>query len=102
MAVVDLTFEVLPPFIRGDGNNDGRVNLADGIFLLHHLLLDGAEPGCEVACDVSGDGELTVADAIYLLEYRFVEGPSPPAPFPDCGGPGELDLFCELSADCAE
>ena len=27
------------PFLRGDANVDGRVNLADGIWLLNHLFL---------------------------------------------------------------
>ncbi len=72
-------------FIRGECNDDGSMDIADGIFLVQFLFLDGPEPPCRAACDANRDGMLNVADAMFIWNYRLVDGPPPPSPFPDCG-----------------
>jgi len=71
------------PFIRGDADADGAINLVDAIAILNHLFSGGTIP-CHDAADIDDDGTLSLPDAIGLLGYMFSNGPAPPPPFPDC------------------
>jgi len=71
-----------PVFLRGDPNEDGRVDLSDAISILRMLFGGRALPACEDRLDANDDGQLTIADAIRVLSYLFAGGPAPPAPFP--------------------
>ena len=82
------------PFVRGDANDDGRVNVADAVTILAAKLIGGATLVCEAAGDANGDETANMADAIYVLQYRFLHGPVPAEPFPLCG--------IDAGADCAE
>jgi hypothetical protein len=85
------------PFIRGDSNADGTVNLADGIYILQRLFASGPAVTCLDAGDANDDEGLNLADAIYIFQNLFANGPSPPAPYPDCGeDPGGDTLDCVL------
>ncbi len=79
------------PFIRGDCNDDGVVNIADSVWTLNELFQSGPASVCPAACDSNDDGMVDATDATYTLNYRFLDGPPPPAPFPDCGGDGGFD-----------
>lgn len=82
-------------FIRGDVNNDGRLDLSDAIFILNSLFAGGIPPECLDSADVDDDGKLTIGDAIYLLNYMFSGGPAPKPPFPEAGvDPTADDLSC--------
>ena len=70
------------PFIRGDCNDDGIVNIADGINLLNFLFQGGPAPACDDACDSDDDADLAVNDAILIFNYQFSDGAPPAAPFP--------------------
>ncbi len=72
------------PFIRGDSNRDGRIDVADAIRVLSHLFLS-ARLACPNAADGNADLRLDVADAVYVLQYLFARGDPPPAPFPAPG-----------------
>ena len=73
-------------FVRGDGNDDGRIDLSDAIFILLYLFRgDPFTPVCLDACDSNDDGTITTADTIYLLLYLYCSGDAPPAPFPEEG-----------------
>ena len=67
------------PFTRGDANQDGRVDLADGIGLLGILMM-GEPVLCEDACDHNDDGSFNFADAIASLHSSFGNAPAPPPP----------------------
>jgi len=73
------------PFIRGDSNMDGLVDLTDPIFTLSFLFLGGAAPSCRDALDSNDDGEVNITDPIHNLAYQFLGGAAPPAPFPEAG-----------------
>ena len=78
-------------FRRGDSNEDGIVNIADGIWVLNALFQGGPSTDCDAASDANGDGNIDSTDAVYIFNWRFSGGPPPPAPFPDCGTfPGQL------------
>lgn len=85
-------------FVRGDANADGRVDVADALFLLQHVLATGATVLCEKAGDSNDDGRLDLADVVSIIAYRFSEGPAPTSPFPECGSDSSDDgLVCQNS-----
>ena len=89
------------PFVRGDVNDDGDVNLADGIFLLAELFAGGDVGLCPLAKDINADGAVDVADPIRLLNALFGGGPFPPAPFPDCDfAPNQTVADCPVYDSC--
>jgi hypothetical protein len=89
-AKVAMVFKLeIPPvdknFIRGNANNDLKVNIADPIWIINELFRGGPNSICADAADVNDDGNLDASDAVYLIDYLFVGGTAPPAPFPVCG-----------------
>ncbi|MBT6542449.1 MAG: hypothetical protein HOM39_12910, partial [Planctomycetes bacterium] len=88
------------PFIRGDADADGAINLVDAIAILIHLFSGGTIP-CNDAADFDDDGALSLPDPIGLLDYMFSNGPAPPPPFPACGIDLTVDaLECDSFAAC--
>ena len=85
---------ITAPFLRGDCNDDGTVDISDPTFTLNFLFAGGDDPKCREACNANGD-DLDVSDAIYTLNFLFSGGPPPIGSYPDCdtAGPGD---------DCAE
>lgn len=88
-------------FVRGDANQDGILDLADGIFVLEAIIQGTYVIACEDAADANSDGTVTVADPIFVFSYRFFDGPPPAAPFPECGLGGEGPLDCVSAPGCA-
>jgi hypothetical protein len=84
------------PFIRGDANSDGAVDISDPISVLSFLYLGGPPPACRDAADGDDSGVLDLSDPVYVLSKLFLGGPPPPAPFPDAGGDPTAD-----SLDCS-
>ena len=82
-----------PSFIRGDANDDRRVDIADGIWMVNFLFYGGTMTACLPAADANADGQRNVSDAMYIFNFQLQPGktagsqlfPAPPAPFPDCG-----------------
>ncbi len=74
-----------PPFIRGDANADGAVNVADAITILGYLFASQKPKACMDALDVADNGKIDISHAIRLLGYLFARGTPPAAPFPSAG-----------------
>ena len=72
-------------FVRGDANDDGRVDLSDAIWIINYLVRGGPPTACRRAVDVNDDGRHDLSDPIYLVQYRFLGGAVIPSPYPDCG-----------------
>jgi hypothetical protein len=68
------------PFLRGDANEDGAVDVSDAVFILRFLFLGGPGPSCLDAADADDDGRLELTDAIFALNHLFLGGPPPPPP----------------------
>ena len=76
---------------RGDMNGDGKVNLADPVYLLGYLFAGSEKPvPCEKCWygelprgDVNRDTKTNIADAVFLLMYLFSGGEDPGA-CPSC------------------
>ena len=65
----------VPPFIRGDVNNDGAVNISDVATLVDHLLsgdFDDAEGFSSDAADCDEDGGINISDVATLVDYLLV------------------------------
>ena len=73
------------PFVRGDANTDGVVNLSDGIWLLQYLFLSTPEGECAAARDFNSDGQVDLADALGVISFRLLDGAPPAHPYPHCG-----------------
>ena len=82
-------------FIRGDVNLDGRVDIADAIYLLSYLFgSQNTKLNCMDSADANDDGKIDIADAIRILAYLFSGIPlQPPSPTPG-SDPTEDDLDC--------
>jgi hypothetical protein len=81
-----------PRFLRADANNDRRVDIADGVWIINELFYSGPETLCRAAADANADGRRDLADAMFIIQYQLqpmrTPGnlfPPPPAPFPNCG-----------------
>jgi hypothetical protein len=74
-----------PHFVRGDVNEDGRINISDPISILHFLFLGVDVIRCKKSADIDDNGMVEITDAISLLTYLFSGGPAPPPPFPEAG-----------------
>jgi len=93
--------------LPGDGNQDGLLDISDGIWLLGYLFLgtvpelpcgDGSpgHTGNRLLLDSNGDAKLDLSDSVRVFTYLFLGGPPPmlgteclllPAcpPVPACG-----------------
>ena len=61
--------------LRGDGNFDDRIDLADAVCILSFLFAGGPEPLCTCASDFNRDGRLDIADPIAELSAIFLGDP---------------------------
>ncbi len=77
-------------FVRGDGNGDGAIDIADPIFNLDYLF-SGGSSFCADSQDTNDDGAIDIADPIYNLAFLFSSGPPPPAPYPGAGSDPTAD-----------
>ncbi len=76
------------PFLRGDTDGSGVIDISDPIFNLNFQFVGGIdELPCEDAADVDDSGVVDISDPIYNLTFQFVGGIAPPpAPGPTtCG-----------------
>jgi hypothetical protein len=85
------------PFIRGDADNSGFVNGADGSYVYAWLYSGGPEPTCFDAADANTDYTIDLSDAIYIWTFAFSGGPPPSSPYPTCGLLGRDVCVCNCS-----
>jgi hypothetical protein len=69
-------------FVRGDANEDGRIDLSDAVFVLTYLFLGGRAPECKDAADVDDRGSIEITDAVNLLNHLFLGAAAPRPPHP--------------------
>ncbi|MGQ9590710.1 MAG: dockerin type I domain-containing protein [Planctomycetota bacterium] len=72
-------------FVRGNANGDGKVDIADPVWIVNELYRQGPPSACADAADANDDGFVDSSDAVYLMTWLFRSGSEPPAPFPRCG-----------------
>jgi aminopeptidase N len=71
-----------PPPICGDVNGDQAVNVADIVYLINYVYLQGPVPDPLETGDVNCDGKISLTDIIYLVNYIFRGGAEPCAGCP--------------------
>jgi hypothetical protein len=89
-----------PRFLRGDSNDDGRVDSSDAVHTLSVLFQRGEPSSCDAAGDVNSDARIDVSDAVFTLGFLFRSGAGPALPYPECGPGAPGDLACEGSQAC--
>jgi len=93
--------EFLVPFVRGDADGTGGLDIADAVNILGELFLGESYVGCKDAADVNDDGALDITDAITNLNYLFLGTDTVAQPFPGCGvDETEDDLGCVDHPPC--
>lgn len=93
---------VATPFVRGDSDASGGLEVTDAIRILSFLFIGTpAKIDCQDSADADDSGVLDLTDGVYLLQYSFLGGPRPPEPFEKCGeDPTPDDLDCESFFAC--
>lgn len=88
-----------PPFLRGDVDSSGDIDISDPYIILNFLFGGTTSPFCLDACDANDNGQVTIADSQLLFDFLFSGGPPPAAPFPNCApDPTADNLSCEYHA----
>lgn len=65
-----------PPFLRGDANGDGEVNMTDAMFVTNYIL-GISDPDFNIeAADANLDGEISLQDVMFIVNY-FLNGQYP-------------------------
>ena len=89
------------PFVRGDTDASGDLDLTDGVRVFLSLFLGGIELSCRNAADIDDSGVVEISDGIGLLNFLFRNGSPPVAPFPFCGLDQTADeLGCVAYSPC--
>jgi hypothetical protein len=92
------------PFLRGDANASGDIDIADAVFTLSYLFASGTDPSCLDAVDANDSGGTDIADPISMLAYLFASAGPLPEPFEVCGvdrTSANDNLDCASFAPCA-
>ncbi len=96
-----IEFPVLStPFVRGDVNTDGVVNVTDAVSLLQHLFNSQGAPSCDSTTDIDASGSANINDPIVLLQFLFQNGTAPVTPFPACGSDAQSLMSCDSYSVC--
>ncbi|EQB62997.1 MAG: hypothetical protein RBG1_1C00001G0576 [candidate division Zixibacteria bacterium RBG-1] len=61
----------------GDANGNGKVDLADLIFMVNYIMKGGPAPVFECQVDLNADGIVTLLDIVVAVNYLF-KGGNPP------------------------
>lgn len=70
-------FFCIAPWIRGDADGDGQIEVGDVIYLLNYLFKGGDPPSPPEMGDTNSSGSLDLGDVVYLLGYLFKGGQAP-------------------------
>ena len=77
-TLVGANFDVVPlPYVPGDADGSGYVDVSDVNFLVNYLFFSGAASGIRNSSDNNGDCTVNVVDITYLVEYVFQSGEIP-------------------------
>ncbi len=66
-----------PPYICGDANGSGGINISDVVFLINYIFSGGPAPNPLASGDANCSGLVNISDAVYIVNYIFSGGPAP-------------------------
>jgi hypothetical protein len=82
------------PYVFGDANHDGIIDISDAVYLIAYIFSGGSAPSPLLAGDANCDGMDDISDVVYLIAYIFSGGHAP------CSGSyGKLSPDGELLQD---
>lgn len=67
----------IDPYVCGDANGDGDLNVGDAVFIVTYVFRGGPAPVPMEAGDANADGLVNIGDAVYLITHIFRDGPAP-------------------------
>ncbi len=70
-----LYFEL--PYIPGDADGSGGIDIDDVVFLIEYIFSGGPAPNPLAAGDADCSGSVDIDDVVHLIEYIFSSGPAP-------------------------
>ena len=82
-------------FLRGDANDDAKLDISDGVAILAYLFVGGPGPRCIDAADADDTGAVEITDAIFLLGHLFSGSAAPPPPWPVDGADPTEDALVD-------
>jgi hypothetical protein len=65
------------PYLTGDPNHDGIIDISDVVYLINYLFIGGPAPVPLESGDVTCEGTVDASDVVYLINYLFIGGPPP-------------------------
>jgi len=65
------------PYLCGDPNGDGAVNIGDAVNVIDYIFRGGILPDQPDAADVNCNGGIDIGDAVYLIGHIFKDKPAP-------------------------
>jgi hypothetical protein len=65
------------PYLAGDPNHDGVIDISYVIYLINYLFIGGPAPVPLESGDVTCEGTADASDVVYLINYLFIGGPPP-------------------------
>jgi len=68
---------VVEPYLCGDTNRDGLVNISDAIWIVNYVFAGGDPPMPYEAGDANCDSVVGISDAVYIINYVFAGGNVP-------------------------
>lgn len=74
---IPASIQVYNPWICGDADNSGEVNVLDIIYLIDYKFKDGPAPEIMEAADVNADTHVDILDILYMIEFKYKDGPEP-------------------------
>lgn len=90
-----------PGFLRGQVNEDEKLDLSDAVALLGFLFLGGSIRDCPDAADANDDGKVDLSDAIGILTFLFLGGEPLPSPSGEsCGTDPTADSLGRCFEPC--
>ncbi|MEW5923338.1 MAG: dockerin type I domain-containing protein [Candidatus Zixiibacteriota bacterium] len=74
----DAVFTMLRlPYICGDVNQSGSVNILDATYLISYLYKGGPAPQYPGSADANNSGSINLLDVTFLISYLYKGGPVP-------------------------
>jgi hypothetical protein len=67
------------PYVGGDADGNGIVNVSDAVYLIGYIFGGGEAPDPLLSGDADCNEIVNIADAVYLIAYIFGGGPEPGA-----------------------
>jgi hypothetical protein len=84
---IEVIDKPVPPYICGDADGSGGVDIDDAVHLISYIFAGGEPPDPLESGDADCSGDVDIDDVVYIITYIFGGGPEPC----DTGGDGVPD-----------